>query len=69
MCVVLYYIHQREEVLNMVKRRKLKLSYRMVKFLREDVYENRVYIGKEVLAGLGFLLTIGFLLVGTAFFH
>lgn len=53
----------------MMKRRKLKVSYRVAKFLREDVYENRNYIGKEVLAGLGFLLTIGFLLVGTAFFH
>ena len=53
----------------MMKRRRLKLSYRMAEFLREDVYGNRIYIGKEVLAGLGFLLTIGFLLVGTAFFH
>ena len=53
----------------MMKRRKLKVSYRLAKFLREDVYENRVYIGKEMLAGLGFLLAIGFLLIGTAFFH
>lgn len=53
----------------MMKRRRLKVSYRLAKFLREDVYENRVYIGKEVLAGLGFLLAIGFLLVGAAFFH
>lgn len=66
---MVYYIYQREGVLNMMKRRKLKVSYRVAKFLREDVYENRNYIGKEVLAGLGFLLTIGFLLVGTAFFH